>query len=319
MYVDVKEAEKNYVLTDFPLNVVIEVDNFCNLNCIMCTQNAITRKRGYMDMFLYKKIVDEIAEESPSTRIWLDFYGEPLLAGFKLYYMIDYAKKKGLQNVDMNTNGTLITPEMAEMLLDSGIDYLSTDCDGFSAEVYESIRVGAKRDTFYRNIEYLLQRKKERGLKKPIIDVKIIDMPQNHHEVQQVVDYWQARGAWTAVRRSGHWAGTIASDGGAEQERCACGHAIGVCAITWEGQVVTCGWDGAARNVFGDVHDESIKTIWARHSRECAQLHLNHDWEHLPEPCRSCQDWQLIGEDRRDEQGNPIERHYHRKGKLYEK
>lgn len=317
MYANIKEAEKNYKLTAFPLNVVVEVDAFCNLNCVMCTQNAITRKRGYMDMFLYKKIVDEVAAESPSTRIWLDFYGEPLLAGFKLYYMIDYAKKKGLQNVDMNTNGTLLTPEMAEMILDSGLDYLSTDCDGFSAEVYESIRVGAKRDVFFQNVEYILRRKKERGLEKPIIDVKIIDMPQNHHEVQQVLDYWRSKGAWTAVRRSGHWAGTMEDKAEKPLERYACGHAIGVCAITWDGNVVSCGWDGAARKIFGNVREESIKEIWARHSRELAQLHLDHDWEHLPEPCKGCQDWQLVGEERFDENGNPRERVYDREKTLY--
>lgn len=218
MYADVKEAEKHYVLTEFPLNVGIEVDTFCNLNCVMCSQSDIQRKRGYMDMFLYKKIVDEIAEESPATRIWLDFFGEPMLVGFKLYYMIDYAKKKGIQTVAMNTNGTLLKPEMAEMLLDSGIDYLSVDCDGFSAEVYESIRVGAKRDVFYQNIEWLLQRKKERGFEKPIIDVKIIDMPQNHDEIPKVLNYWRKRGAWTAVRRPGHWAGTIAPSGGGRRK-----------------------------------------------------------------------------------------------------
>lgn len=318
MYANIQEAEKSYKLTEYPLNVVVEVTAFCNLNCVMCTQNEIKRPRGYMDIFLYKKIIDELAVNSPSTRIWLDFYGEPTLAGWKLYYMIDYAKKHGIENVDMNTNGTLLKPEIAEMLLDSGIDYISTDCDGFSAEVYESIRRGAKREVFYRNIEYLLKRRKERGMTKPIIDVKIIDMPENHSEVQQVLDYWRERGAWTAVRRSGHWAGTIADEVAPPlEERCACGHAVGVCAITWDGNVVTCGWDGAARKIYGNVHEESIRDIWARHSRECAQLHLNHDWDNLPEPCRSCQDWQLVGEERFDENGNPRNRVYDMKKALY--
>ena len=56
MYANIKEAEKSYKLTDFPLNVGVEVDAFCNFNCVMCTQNAITRKRGYMDMFPFKEI-----------------------------------------------------------------------------------------------------------------------------------------------------------------------------------------------------------------------------------------------------------------------
>ena len=83
MYANIQEVEKSYKLTEYPLNVVVEVTAFCNLNCVMCTQNEIKRPRGYMDIFLYKKIIDELAENSPSTRVWLDFHGEPTLAGWK--------------------------------------------------------------------------------------------------------------------------------------------------------------------------------------------------------------------------------------------
>lgn len=49
---------------------------------------------------------------------------------------------------------------MTDMLLDSGIDFISFDCDGFSSEVYEKIRVNAKRDVVYHNIEYFWKEKK---------------------------------------------------------------------------------------------------------------------------------------------------------------
>lgn len=148
---------------DFPLNVAIEPTNHCNFNCIMCSHDKMTRKKGIMDIRLYKKIIDEIADVNPDTRIWLDFYGEPLTIKYKLYYMIDYAIKKGVSNVNLNTNASLLDEEMAEMLLDSGLSYLSIDCDGFSNEVYEKIRRGGNRDKLFKNIEYLLQRKRQRG------------------------------------------------------------------------------------------------------------------------------------------------------------
>lgn len=49
---------------------------------------------------------------------------------------------------------------MADMLLDSGIDFISIDCDGFSKEVFEKIRVNANRDVVYNNIENLILKKK---------------------------------------------------------------------------------------------------------------------------------------------------------------
>ena len=131
-----------------------------------------------------------------------------MLVGYKLYYMIDYAKKKGLQNVCINTNGTLMKPEYSDMLLDSGCDYISLDCDGFSKEVYESIRVGGKRDVFYSNVEYLLAEKKRRN-SKVIVDVKVIEMEKNRDEVGLIVQYWRERGAWTAVRRLITWGGSV--------------------------------------------------------------------------------------------------------------
>ena len=163
MYEDLKTLEQKYSMHDFPLIVAIEPTNYCNFNCIMCSHDKMTRKKGIMDIRLYKKIIDEIAAVNPDTRIYLDLYGEPLTIKYKLYYMIDYAVKKGVSNVNLNTNGSLLDEEMTEMLLDSGLNYFSTDCDGFSKEVYEKIRRGGKRDKFYKNIEYLLERKKQRG------------------------------------------------------------------------------------------------------------------------------------------------------------
>lgn len=104
----VRECERNrkkFEMKEFPLNVIVEVGNHCNLNCTTCINDKLTRKKGFMDIFLYKKIIDEIADNNVYCRVWLDFYGELLLVKYKLYYMIDYAKKKGLKNININTNG----------------------------------------------------------------------------------------------------------------------------------------------------------------------------------------------------------------------
>ena len=36
MYEALEGLEKKYKITEFPLNVAIEITNHCNLNCIMC-------------------------------------------------------------------------------------------------------------------------------------------------------------------------------------------------------------------------------------------------------------------------------------------
>lgn len=303
------ELEQKFKMTQFPLNVAVEPSAYCNLDCIMCGHGELKRPKGVMDIRLYKKIVDEISQEDTGTRLWLDFYGEPLTAGFRLYYMIDYAKKKGIKNVLMNSNGILINNEYAEMLLDSGVDYISLDCDGFSKDVYESIRRGGNRDTFFSNIEHLLALKKKMNAK-TIIEVKVIEMDENMHEVGRIMEYWRAQGAWTAVRRKGDWASFRLNEESENENRIACGHAISTCVITWDGQVAGCAWDGECEINCGDVNKDSIKEIWKNRNENIVRLHLEHRWTELSEICQKCTSWRNIGEMRFDEYGRPVERTY---------
>lgn len=312
MYEKVNEyLEQKFEITEFPLNVIVEPCNFCNLNCITCTNNILTRPKGYMNILLYKKIVDEIAKENRYTRLWLDFFGEPLLQKFKLFYMINYARRKGLVNINMNTNGTLLDKEMAEMLLDSGISFVSIDCDGYTKEVYEKIRVNADRDVTYTNIEYLLKRKNELGLKNPIIEIKIMEMNENKNEINQIIQYWRKRGAWTTTRRLITWGGMCGElSSKVETERIACGNAVGVLPITWDGKAVNCVMDVDAQYVCGDVTQLSIKEIWQRRNDNMVRKHIEHRFDELPEICQNCNDWAIIGENRFDENGKIVEKNY---------
>lgn len=315
MYEKLEELEQRFEIHNFPLNVIIETGNYCNLNCTTCVNDKLTRKRGHMESLLYRKIIDEIAVENPHVRVWLDFYGEPLLIKYKLYYMISYAKKKGLTNVNLNTNATLLTEEMAEMLLDSEIDFISIDCDGFTKETYEKIRVGADRDKVYKNIEYILKRKKERQCDKTKIEVKIMEMDENKDEIQQVMDYWRLRGAWTTKRRLISWGGQVDNiQVKTDSNRIACGNAVGICPITWDGNVVNCVMDVDAGITWGNVNNTTIKEIWTKRNTEMVQAHMEHRFEDLPLICQKCNDWSVIGEERFDEEGKPIQKNYSHEG-----
>lgn len=317
MYEDLKTIESKFEISEFPLNIAVEPSNFCNLNCIMCANDKLTRKRGVMDIRLYKKIIDEIAEENPYTRLWLDFYGEPLIQKFKLFYMIDYAVKKGLKNIDLNTNAMLLDEEMSEMLLDSGITFISIDCDGFTPEVYEKIRVGAKRDQVYENIEYFLRRKKERGIEKPIIEVKIMEMEENKDEIEKVLSYWRERGAWTCVRRLISWGGKYNNGSNSDgATRIACGSGIGILPIAWDGTVVNCVMDCNADYPCGNANTSTIKEIWKKRNEFLVKPQLEHRWNALPEICKNCNDWMIVGEKRWNEKGDPVEKIYEKSSQM---
>ena len=100
--------------------------------------------------------------------------------------------------------------------------------------------------------------------------------------------------------------------------RIACGRATGIIVITWDGKVPNCCNDSNAATIWGDVNTESIKDIWARRNEQMVKYHFSHEWDKLPAICQVCNDWQIVGEERFDEHGNPINKNYKEKGKVFE-
>lgn len=317
MYEELSCLEQKYKMHDFPLNIAIEPTNYCNYNCIMCSHSLMTRTKGNMDIRTYKRIIDEVAEVNPDTRIYLDLYGEPFIVKYKLYYMIDYARKRGIKNINTNSNASLLDEEMSEMILDSSLSYISLDCDGYTKDTYENIRRGGKRESFYRNVEYLLRRKEELGISSPIVEVKIIEMPENEKEVAAVMSYWQEKGAWTARRRLHSWGGSNAKAKFSTTRRIACGKAVGVCGITWDGNILNCTADYDGSVIWGNVNKDSIQQIWRQRNEGMVKYHFNHEFDKLPLVCQRCNDWQIVGEERFDEKGNSINKNYNEKGKVF--
>lgn len=288
--------EARQQLHDFPPQVIIETTAACNLACAHCSHDVMTRPKGHMPMALYRSIVDEIAERAPGTEVWPTFYGEAFVLEYRLFYMLQYAKKRGLTNLVLNTNGTRLRSEVAEWVIESGLDLLIFSLDGFSAPVFESIRVGARRDEVYANVERLLDMKARRGLENPRVEVQFSLMDVNEHEVDAFRAYWIARGADVKIREKLTWGGTVnAANIDPRIHRIACPWALRTCAIHWNGDVVACAVDYDGRFVAGNLRGQSIHAIWNGPHRVLQELHLAHDFEHLPAPCRACLDWQVAG------------------------
>ena len=283
-------------LQDFPPQVILETTAACNLRCAHCAHDVMTRARGHMAMSLYRRLIDEIAERAPDTEVWPTFYGEAFILEYRLFYMLQYAKRRGLTNLVLNTNGTRFSGQVAEWVIESGLDLVMFSLDGFTAPVFERIRVGARRDEVYANVERLLEMKARRGLETPRVEVQFSLMEANEHEADEFRAYWLARGADVKVREKLTWVGAVAAANlDPEMKRIACPWALRTCAIHWNGDVVACAVDYDGQFVAGNAAGRSIHEIWTGHHRRLQELHLSHDFDRLPAPCRTCLDWQVAG------------------------
>ena len=281
---------------EFPPQVVIETTAACNLSCSHCGHGVMTRAKGHMAMPLYKRIIDEIAACAPGTEVWPTFYGEAFLLDYRLFYMLQYAKRRGLTNLVLNTNGTRFSAEVAEWVIDSGLDLVMFSLDGFSSAVFEQIRRGARRDEVFANVERLLAIKAKRGARTPRVEVQYSMMDANEHEVDTFREYWLSRGADVKIREKLTWLGTVdAPNLDPAIDRIACSWALRTCAIHWNGDVVACAVDYDGQLVAGNVTRQTIRDIWTGPHRALQRQHLAHDFAALPSPCRDCLDWQVAG------------------------
>lgn len=110
--------------------VVWNLTRRCNLFCMHCYADAHDRDYpGELTTEEGRALLDDLA--AFGTPVVLFSGGEPLTRP-DIFELADYARAKGLRCV-LSTNGTLITPETAQRILDSGFTYAGISIDGIGA------------------------------------------------------------------------------------------------------------------------------------------------------------------------------------------
>ncbi|MBS1263294.1 MAG: Coenzyme PQQ synthesis protein E [Methanonatronarchaeales archaeon] len=122
---------------EHPLLVAWESTRACNLACRHCRAEA--QPEGAPDQLGRREVinlVDQIAEFS--SPIFIITGGEPMLRE-DVYDVASYADGRGLRVV-MSPNGTLLTPDSVERILDAGVRRISVSIDGSTPEVHDDFR-----------------------------------------------------------------------------------------------------------------------------------------------------------------------------------
>jgi len=120
-----------------PRLIFWEVTKGCNLRCIHCRASA-TELSSPRDLSTGTAlgIIDQIAEAAKPILVLSG--GEPLYRS-DIFQLAVYARDKGLR-VALATNGTLVTKEIARMIVDSGIKRVSISLDGADAVTHDTFR-----------------------------------------------------------------------------------------------------------------------------------------------------------------------------------
>lgn len=117
--------------------VAWETTRSCNLSCVHCRAAADNGPyEGELDTQASFKLLDQIANVGNPIIILTG--GEPLLRP-DIFDIASYGTQKGLRMV-MAVNGTLMTPEVTQKMVDSGIKRISVSLDGADKEFHDKFR-----------------------------------------------------------------------------------------------------------------------------------------------------------------------------------
>ncbi len=116
--------------------VVWNLTRRCNLFCMHCYADSHDRDYpGELTTGEGRALLDDLAAFGVPTVLFSG--GEPLTRP-DIFELAAYAREKGLRCV-LSTNGTLITPEAAQRILDCGFSYAGISIDGIGA-VHDKVR-----------------------------------------------------------------------------------------------------------------------------------------------------------------------------------
>ncbi len=171
-------------LPEFPFLIDVELTNCCNLSCIFCGQQAMTRKKGLMSWESFEKIVEECAKYN--TPIRLIRWGEPFLHQDIIEYC-EYVKSKGLP-LHITNNGQAITESQMKALVDIGLDSLVFSFQGATKEQYEIMRNNNNYDLLKSNVLKMVEIRGEK--EKPFIHVSSTVTDESKDEIHEFIQYW---------------------------------------------------------------------------------------------------------------------------------
>jgi len=291
------ENYDDYKVLDFPKMVVLATTYVCNALCPGCAFTNSDIRESYDDTkFMqedtFKKIADEVGKEKAWLR--LSGGGEPLIHP-KILDMVKYAKDKDCK-VGLINNGSMMTEDIASILLDLEIDMIEFSVDAADAQTYDIVRKGLSFEKLLKNVKTTFDLRNKKKSKTKILASAV---NQKGVDIDAVEEFWLPHVDLFQKRKFLTW-GINDLEQSADttpylpvEDRIPCPIIFDRLLIDSRGRAMFCIHDIAGKTDMGNIHDQSIKSIWSSEDfNKIRQAHLNCKGDQI-DICKNCEDWQF--------------------------
>jgi radical SAM protein with 4Fe4S-binding SPASM domain len=291
------EAGRFELETEGPLHIDFELSTSCNFKCAMCPFGVPREERppafnsvtGQLSFDLFRKVIDE-AVPLGLCAINLGHYNEPLLRK-DLERFVRYAADAGVLDTMITTNGSLLTPERADSLIDSGLTRLMVSLDAATEETFRKIRIGGDFEQVTNNLRHLLKRRRERGLVLPLVRTSFCKSTLNEHELDAFLAQWMNEVDYIGVQELIEFGPP--TDGLKPASRIVnddfrCHHPWHRVTVRADGTTLPCCTAWGHQLPLGNVSEQTVESIWKSDAmRELRALHREGRYRDN-DVCRQC-------------------------------
>ncbi len=281
----------NMPYAEKPTFIQMETVTKCNAKCEFCPQNEIVRDPARMPQETWQKIVDDTRGMGITYRPFLT--NEPFVDN-RMPEIVRYIKDNDpTARVEFNTNGELVTEQMGIDLLEAGVDIMRFSIDGLSRETYEPSRLGVNYDRVMERTQIFLKNWHEGGYRdKVFTEVRMIEVPENTHEVEDYRAFWQPQCSEVLITQLYQWPWTGQQRHDVVMKPCL--KVLDELFFYSNGNATVCCWDVHERAVVGNVHQQSVMEIWESYAANCLRDLLDdgrRDLIHLCSRCNAYKDY----------------------------
>jgi radical SAM protein with 4Fe4S-binding SPASM domain len=181
--------DNKFFVPDFPITLTMELVNRCNLTCVMCYTDNHKGTKFTLDKAQITKLFDE-AKEHNLPALLLGSGSEGML--YKdIKEVVSLAHESGVIDLFLITNGTLLTEEMSEFIIDSGVSRLLISLDATTNETFTKVRGKPLLHQIEDNIHKFLEIREKKKALLPMLRISFCVQELNTHEQESFKEKWR--------------------------------------------------------------------------------------------------------------------------------
>jgi radical SAM protein with 4Fe4S-binding SPASM domain len=202
-YLEYRKKYENYLidkkhkfLPEYPISVILELVNRCNLECTMCFQGYRNdSEKSVLDEKTLQKLFQEFKNNKLEALLLSS--SEPLL--YKNFdKILKLAENSKIMDIFLFTNGTLLNNKNSELILNSSLTRLFVSVDAATETTYDKVRIPVNKnilntkrlEKIENNIKNFINSRNNLNKKLPLVRVSFVALKSNVHEVNMFINKW---------------------------------------------------------------------------------------------------------------------------------